>query len=129
MTPRLPPPVRPGARIGVAALSGPVDADRLDAGLAALLALGFEVVAARNLRRRHDLFAGTDRERLAGFHELASDPSLAAIFFARGGHGLLRVLPEIDWALLARHPHDLASSLSAAAPARMANGTSVRWGR
>lgn len=104
MIPRLPPPVRPGDRIGVAALSGPVDPDRLDAGLAALLALGFEVVTARNLRRRHDLFAGTDAERLAAFHELAAEPGVRAIVFARGGHGLLRVLPEIDWGLLARHP-------------------------
>jgi muramoyltetrapeptide carboxypeptidase len=104
MNPRLPPPVRPGDRIGVAALSGPVDPDRLDAGLAALLAMGFEVVTARNLRRRHDLFAGSDAERLAAFHELAADPGVRAIVFARGGHGLLRVLPEIDWGLLARHP-------------------------
>lgn len=27
---------------------------------------------------------------------------MKAIFFARGGHGLLRVLPDIDWDLLAR---------------------------
>jgi muramoyltetrapeptide carboxypeptidase len=100
----LPPPVRPGDRVGVAALSGPVDPGRLARGVAALAALGYEPVPAPNLGARHDLFAGDDAERLAGFHQLAADPSVAAIVFARGGHGLLRLLPAIDWALLALRP-------------------------
>jgi muramoyltetrapeptide carboxypeptidase len=96
--------VRLGDRVGVAALSGPVDPARLEAGLAALRELGLEPVPARNLLSRSGLFAGDDAERLAAFHELAADPGLRAIFFARGGHGLLRLLPDIDWELLARHP-------------------------
>jgi muramoyltetrapeptide carboxypeptidase len=103
---RLPPPAGPGDRVGVAALSGPVKPERLDAGVEALRGLGFEPVLADNLagRSRHGLFADDDAERLAAFHRLAADPDLTAIFFARGGSGLLRVLPGIDWDLLARHP-------------------------
>jgi muramoyltetrapeptide carboxypeptidase len=96
--------VRPGDRVGVAALSGPVDAQRLAQGVAALRDLGFEPVLAANLWSRHGLFAGADQERVAAFHELAADPSLTAMFFARGGHGLLRVLPLLDWDLLALYP-------------------------
>jgi muramoyltetrapeptide carboxypeptidase len=90
--------------VGVAALSGPVDPTRLEAGLAALRRLGFEPVVGDNVLSRHGLFAGSDAERLAGFHRLAADPGLSAIFFARGGHGVLRLLPAIDWDLLRRHP-------------------------
>jgi muramoyltetrapeptide carboxypeptidase len=104
MTPVLPPPVRAGDRVGVAALSGPVAPDRLAAGLSALRDLGFEPVPARNLVSRHDLFAGDDALRLAALHELADDDSLAAIVFARGGHGVLRLLPEIDLPRLTRRP-------------------------
>lgn len=100
----LPPPVTPGDRVGVAALSGPVDAERLERGLAALERLGFQPVPAANLASRHGLFAGSDDERLEAFHALAADPSVRAVVFARGGHGVLRVLPRIDWDLLARHP-------------------------
>ena len=99
--PSLPPPLRPGDRVGVAALSGPVDGEKLARGFEALRELGFEPVPARNLERRHGIFAGTDEERLAAFHELAADEDLGAIVFARGGSGLLRVLPWIDWELLA----------------------------
>lgn len=101
---RLPPAAGPGDRIGVAALSGPVDPRKLERGVETLRRLGFEPVLADNLASRHRFFAGTDAERLAAFHRLAADPDLPAILFARGGHGLLRVLPGIDWDLLARRP-------------------------
>ncbi|HVT15359.1 MAG TPA: LD-carboxypeptidase [Thermoanaerobaculia bacterium] len=101
---RLPPPTGPGDRIGVAALSGPVDAERLERGLAELRRLGFEPVLAANLASRTGLFAGGDAERLAAFHRLAAYPDLPAIVFARGGHGVLRLLPAIDWDLLGRRP-------------------------
>ena len=104
LVPRLPPPVRPGDRVGVAALSGPADGQRLEAGLDALAGLGFEPVPAANLRRRDGLFAGGDDERLQGFHDLAADPEIAAILFLRGGYGLLRLLPRLDWELVARRP-------------------------
>lgn len=104
MSPRFPPPVRAGDRVGVAALSGPVDPQRLEAGLRALRELGFVPVPAANLAAREDLFAGSDVARLEALHELADDDSLGAIFFARGGHGVLRVLPQIDWPRLARRP-------------------------
>jgi muramoyltetrapeptide carboxypeptidase len=101
---KLPPPCGPGDRVGVAVLSGPVDPERLDRGVEALRRLGFEPVLADNLRSRHGLFAGSDAERLGAFHRLAADPRLRAIFFARGGYGVMRVLPGIDWDLLRRHP-------------------------
>ena len=101
---RLPPALEPGARVGVAALSGPIDRGRLEAGLEGLIRLGYEPVPAANLTSRHRFFAGSDDERLAAFHELAADPSLGAIFFARGGHGVLRLLGSIDWGLLAGRP-------------------------
>ncbi|HEX2252995.1 MAG TPA: LD-carboxypeptidase [Thermoanaerobaculia bacterium] len=100
----LPPPVRPGARVGVAALSGPAEPARIERGLAALGELGFDPVPAANLRHRDGLYAGVDGERLEAFHALAADPSIEAICFIRGGYGLMRLLPRFDWELLARHP-------------------------
>jgi muramoyltetrapeptide carboxypeptidase len=88
----------------VAALSGPVDAEGLASGVQALLELGFEPRLAENLGQRAGLFAGEDDERLEGFHRLVADESVKAIFFARGGHGILRLLPHIDWDLVASRP-------------------------
>ncbi len=99
-----PPPVEPGARVGVAALSGALDLLALDRGITALRELGFEVGEAENLRYRWGIFAGTEEERLSGFHRLAADPAVEAILFGRGGAGLLGLLPRLDWDLLGRFP-------------------------
>ncbi len=104
-----PPAAKPGDRVGIAALSGRIDPDRLAAGVVALEDLGFEAVLAANLRPEaslsgRPLFAGADRERLEAFHELAADESIAAIVFARGGYGVPRILGHVDWALLASRP-------------------------
>ena len=96
--------MRPGDRVGVAAISGAVDPAALSAGLEGLLALGFEPVVATNVGRREAMLAGRDEERLGAFHELVDDPTLKAIFFARGGYGSTRILPAIDWRRVARHP-------------------------
>lgn len=103
-SPILPPPVGHGALLGVAALSGRVDGERLEGGLDALRRLGYRLRLADNLKYQCGMFAGDDAQRLDGFHRLAEDPEVEAIVFARGGHGVLRILPQIDWQLLARRP-------------------------
>jgi muramoyltetrapeptide carboxypeptidase len=99
-----PPPVRPGDRVGVAALSSAVEPDAMARGLEVLCELGYQPVPARNLSSHFGILAGTDDERLDAFHELVADDSLAAILFARGGHGILRLLPRLDWELVGRRP-------------------------
>lgn len=99
-----PPPLRPGDRVGVAALASAIELDVLERGLAALRALGYEPVLARNLGLRYGILAGTDDERVDAFHELIADESLAAVVFARGGYGVLRILPRLDWDLIGRRP-------------------------
>lgn len=91
-----PPRLTSGATIGVAALSGPVDSERLSAGVRSLEARGYRVVLAPNVLTRRDFLAGSDAERAAGYRELLRDPSIDAIFFARGGYGSSRVLRHLD---------------------------------
>lgn len=99
--------------MGVAALSSPPDYDRLEAGVRQLESLGLRVRLAANLQSvaastetasRPAVFAGDDDVRVESFHDLVRSDEVRAVFFARGGHGLLRVLPRIDWRLLTRSP-------------------------
>jgi muramoyltetrapeptide carboxypeptidase len=80
----------------VAAVSGPVDEGRLDHGLAFLRGRGYGIREASNLRFRRGFLAGTDAERAQGYRELARDPRVDAIFFARGGYGSSRILAHLD---------------------------------
>src|SRR5450432_931612 len=92
----LPPRLRPGATIGVAAISGPVDPARLEAGVADLERRGYRVVLASNVGARRGFLAGSDAERAEGYRALLRDPGVDAIFFARGGYGASRILGRLD---------------------------------
>ena len=85
-------------------MSGPVDGDRLQAGVRALESRGYRVVLAGNVGSRRDFLAGPDAERAAGYRALWADPSVDAIFFARGGYGASRILKHLDAAPLSERP-------------------------
>jgi muramoyltetrapeptide carboxypeptidase len=88
--------LKPGATIGVAAVSGPVNEERLGRGLALLRGKSYGLREASNLRFRTGFLAGTDAERAQGYRELVCDPGVDAIFFARGGYGSSRILERLD---------------------------------
>jgi muramoyltetrapeptide carboxypeptidase len=98
---RLPRAVREPATIGVFAPSGRVDEASLALGIAHLKDLGHRVVVPAETLHTWRYFAGTDAERLGGFHALIGDPSIDLIMAARGGYGITRLLPRIDWSRVA----------------------------
>jgi muramoyltetrapeptide carboxypeptidase len=95
--PRIPRAVPEPATIGVCAPSGKVDESLLAQGIAHMTDLGHRVVVPDSARHAWRYFAGTDEERLAGLHELLDNPAIDLIMAARGGYGLTRLLPRIDW--------------------------------
>lgn len=94
-------PLQPGDRVAVVAPSGPFPMERYERGRAVLIDRGFEVVEHLP-PERHRYLAGTDEQRLEGIHRALSDPSVRAIFAARGGYGAMRLLPSLDLQALAR---------------------------
>jgi len=96
--------LKPGATIGVAAISGPADPERLERGIAYLRGKGYGVREAPNARGRRGFLAGTDEERAAGYRALVCDPRVDAIFFTRGGYGAARVLGLLEGGELRAHP-------------------------
>lgn len=94
-------PLQPGDVIAIAAPSGAFSEERLRRGEAAITARGYRT--RRFLPDRpHRYFAGTDEERLRSLHEAFADPDVRAVFAARGGYGVTRLLDRLDWELVAR---------------------------
>jgi muramoyltetrapeptide carboxypeptidase len=98
---RLPRALREPATIGVCAPSGRVDEAALALGVAYLGELGHRVVVPDETLHAWRYFAGSDEERLRGFHALVDDPSIDLVIAARGGYGITRLLPRIDWSRVA----------------------------
>jgi muramoyltetrapeptide carboxypeptidase len=103
----IPPPLRSGDIIGVAAPAGPIEPATLEAGIAYLEARGFRLRCGRHLDRRHGYLAGTDADRLDDLNALLADPEVAAVWFARGGYGSGRIVDRIDLEPLHRAPKAL----------------------
>lgn len=80
----------------MAAISGPVDPERLRRGIAYLEARGYRVREASNVKRSTGFLAGGDEERAAGYRELVRAADVQAVLFARGGYGSSRILPYLD---------------------------------
>jgi muramoyltetrapeptide carboxypeptidase len=80
----------------VCAPGGPVDEVRLAAGLQWLEACGFSVRCAPSLRARDGYLAGDDETRARDLVDMARDPEVGAVFFARGGYGVGRLLARLD---------------------------------
>jgi muramoyltetrapeptide carboxypeptidase len=79
--------------IGVLAPSGAVDGAKLATGVAALEALGRRVVVHPQAHARAGPFAGTPQDKVAALMALARDPTIDAIWAARGGSGATAALP------------------------------------
>ena len=70
----------------------------------ALQALGFKVREAPNLHARYGPFAGTDAQRAADVNAMFADPGVQGILALTGGSGANRILPLLDYGLIARNP-------------------------
>jgi muramoyltetrapeptide carboxypeptidase len=99
------PPIRDGARVALIAPAGPLrlPAD-LDRALANAKSLGWEPVVGQHVREREGYLAGSDEERLADLNAALRDDAIDAIWCLRGGYGAMRLLPDIDYDALNRHP-------------------------
>ncbi|HEU5170293.1 MAG TPA: LD-carboxypeptidase [Gemmatimonadales bacterium] len=100
-----PPKLLAGARVALVAPSGPL-LERDDIARAAELccALGHEPVVGAHAARRDGYLAGTDRERLADLNAALAEDRIDAVWCLRGGYGVTRLLPGVDFAAFARRP-------------------------
>ena len=69
-----------------------------------LQALGLKVREAPNLRARYGQFGGTDAQRAGDVNAMFADPSVQGILALTGGSGGGRMLPLVDYGLVARNP-------------------------
>ena len=98
------PALRPGDRVAVICVSGPVDPAALETGLDALRFGGLEPVlypSATEPGGFREYLAGDDKTRAADLTAALTDPGIAGVVFAKGGYGAQRTLELIDWDAIA----------------------------
>lgn len=104
----LPPKLIPGSRVALVAPAGPLlEQDDLTRAQELCRALGYDPVLGSSAYARHGYMAGTDEQRLGDLNSALADPSISAVWSIRGGYGSLRLLDQVDYAAIARHPKAL----------------------
>ncbi|HIK44194.1 MAG TPA: LD-carboxypeptidase, partial [Leptolyngbyaceae cyanobacterium M65_K2018_010] len=78
--------------------------DRLDLVIEAVKALGFVPKLAPHVLARYGYLAGPDPDRAADLNAMFADPAVAALLPVRGDWGSARILPYLDYNLIAANP-------------------------
>ena len=101
-----PPYLKAGDTVAIVAPSGILKNrnDEVGRALALLDSLGLNAVIGRHVFKQADHFAGTDAERCEDFQMALDDPSISAIWCARGGYGTVRILDKLDYTKFKEHP-------------------------
>ena len=120
-----------GDQVALLLPASPLSSPRVLAlGRKRLEAFGLRVTPSRHALAEHGYLAGTDGERLHDLEAAFRDPNINAIFCARGGYGVARLLPSFEVALARRHPKPLVgfSDITALHLALQSAGIISFWG-
>ena len=101
-----PPKLKENANIRIVAPASPPDLKVLSTSINLLKKYGFNVSLGENIRKlvqRADL-AAPDKNRADELNQAFKDPTVDAIFCARGGYGSMRILSLLDYDAIRANP-------------------------
>lgn len=100
-----PPNLKKGDTIMILAPAGKIkDRTAIDAGIELANHWGLVVFFGNHLLSENNTFAGTDQERLSDLQKALDDPSIKAIWAARGGYGTVRIIDDLDFREFSENP-------------------------
>jgi muramoyltetrapeptide carboxypeptidase len=98
-----PMPLKKGDTVAITCPAKKLPKDITDA-VKLLESWGLKVILGDTLYASHHQFAGDDNLRSRDMQRFLDDPSVKAIFAARGGYGTIRIIDDLDFTAFAREP-------------------------
>ncbi|MGS2725564.1 S66 peptidase family protein [Psychroserpens sp. BH13MA-6] len=101
-----PPYLKAGDTVAIVAPSGILKNrnDEVNQAVKLLESWGLHTTVGQHVFNQANHFAGTDNERCEDFQKALDDPSVSAIWCARGGYGTVRILDKLDYTTFKKHP-------------------------
>ncbi|WP_052184272.1 LD-carboxypeptidase [Psychroserpens sp. Hel_I_66] len=98
--------LKAGDTVAIVAPSGILKnrTDEVDQAVALLKSWGLHAVIGKHVFSKDNHFAGTDAERCEDFQKAMDDPTISAIWCARGGYGTVRILDKLDYTKFRKKP-------------------------
>lgn len=88
--------LKKGDTIGIAAPASPFDVDEFKKGVQNLESFGFKIHFRKDIFDKKSYLAGSDQRRSQELIEFLENPNIKALFFARGGYGMMRLIPYLE---------------------------------
>lgn len=97
--------LKKGDTIGITCPAGYMPADKAQTCIETLQQWGYQVTVGKTLGSAStNYFSGTDEERTNELQAMLDDPNINAILFGRGGYGMGRILPMLNFKKFKKHP-------------------------
>ena len=90
--------------IGIIALSGACDREKVELAKANLEEMGFKVKLSKNIYDQNRYLAGSDEDKIKELERFFEDDEVKLILCARGGYGAIRLINKINYGLIKSNP-------------------------
>jgi muramoyltetrapeptide carboxypeptidase len=93
-----------GDTIGITATARKIDLETLQPAIKLMESWGLNVVIGKTIGPEENQLAGPDSLRAMDFQEMLDNPTIKAIWGAKGGYGTVRIIDKIDFTRFKKKP-------------------------
>lgn len=104
MIPIKPKALKKNSTIALIAPAGPISESQLASAQENLAEMGFKSTFTEKILEKKGYLAGSDEIRINDLHEAFNNENADAILCIRGGYGCSRIIDQIDYELIKKHP-------------------------
>lgn len=101
---KIPPYLKKGDTVGILATARKVDMAPLEPAIKLLKSWGLNLVIGKTIGLDNNQLAGQDWQRAQDFQNMLDNPSIKAIWTAKGGYGTVRMIDRLNFAKFKQHP-------------------------
>ena len=102
--PIMPQYLKKGDTVAIVATARKIDKSTLLPGIKLLESWGLKVILGKTIGMEQNQLAGADWQRATDFQEMLDNPSVKAIWAAKGGYGTVKIVDRIDFSNFKKNP-------------------------
>ena len=100
----MPQALKKGDTVAIVATARKIDVSTLQPGIKLLESWGLKVILGKTIGMEQNQLAGADWQRATDFQEMLDNPSVKAIWAAKGGYGTVKIVDRIDFSKFKKEP-------------------------
>ena len=102
--PIMPQHLKKGDTVAIVATARKIDKSTLLPGIKLLESWGLKVILGKTIGMEQNQLAGADWQRATDFQEMLDNPSVKAIWAAKGGYGTVKIVDRVDFSNFKKNP-------------------------